>query len=88
MNQFGKIFKFELKYYLKNKVFVGITVFLVLLMAFIMFIPRITESVDTDTADNSAEELAVMLVKSNDTAQADMVKELFSAVSLKPRQMG
>lgn len=79
MNQFGKIFKFELKYYLKNKVFVGITVFLVLLMAFIMFIPRITESVDTDTADNSAEELAVMLVKSNDTAQADMVKELFSA---------
>ena len=68
MKQFGTILGFELKYYLKNKVFVGITVFLVLLMAFIMFIPRITESVDTDTADNSAEELAVMLVKSNDTA--------------------
>lgn len=78
MNQFGKIFKFELKYYLKNKVFVGITIFLVLLIALVMFIPRITESVDTDNAVDSAEELAVMLVKSNDAAQSDMVKELFS----------
>ena len=28
MAQFGTIFKFELKYYLKNKIFVGITLFL------------------------------------------------------------
>ena len=29
MKQFGKILKFELKGYLKNKVFVGVTIFLV-----------------------------------------------------------
>ena len=29
MKQFGKILKFELKYYFKNKVFVGVTIFLV-----------------------------------------------------------
>ena len=40
MKQFEKILKFELKYYLKNKVFVGITVFLVLLITIVMFFPR------------------------------------------------
>lgn len=42
MKQFGKILKFELKYYLKNKVFVGVTIFLVLLIAAVMFFPRIS----------------------------------------------
>ncbi len=39
MKQFGKILKFELKYYFKNKVFVGVTIFLVLLIAVVMFLP-------------------------------------------------
>ncbi len=42
MNQLGTIFKFELKGYLKNKVFVGVTVFLVALMAVVMFFPRVS----------------------------------------------
>ena len=33
MKQFGKIFKFEFNGYLKNKVFVGITIFLVVAIA-------------------------------------------------------
>ena len=41
MNQFGKIFKFELKGYLRNKVFIGITIFLVAAIAIAIFIPNI-----------------------------------------------
>lgn len=39
MRQFGTIFKFELKSYLKNKIFVGVTVFLVAVIAVVMFFP-------------------------------------------------
>ena len=64
MKQFEKILKFELKYYLKNKVFVGITVFLVLLITIVMFFPRIMDIFKSDSGtDNTASELAVMLVK-------------------------
>ena len=41
MKQFGKILKFELKGYLKNKVFTGVTIFLVVAIAVAMFIPNI-----------------------------------------------
>ncbi len=41
MSQFGTIFKFEFKSYLKNKVFVGVTIFLMLVIAIVMFFPRI-----------------------------------------------
>ena len=41
MKQFGKILKFELKGYLRNKVYVGITIFLVVAIAIVMFIPNI-----------------------------------------------
>ena len=50
MKQFGKILKFELKGYLKNKIFVGITVFLFIAIAVVMFIPNILSSVVTATA--------------------------------------
>lgn len=41
MKQFGKILKFELKNYMKNKVFVGVTVLLLVIIAVVMFMPRI-----------------------------------------------
>lgn len=85
MKQFGKILKFELKYYLKNKIFVGITLFLVLLIALVMFLPRIgdlfssddTGIVQEDTAIVQ-EDLPIMLVKGNDPAQAELVQQTFS----------
>ena len=80
MKQFGKILNFELKYYLKNKVFVGVTIFLVLAIAVVMFFPRITtmfESGDGDATD-VAQNLPVMLVKAEDPSQADMVEQAFS----------
>ena len=42
MKQFSTILKFELKSYFKNKIFVGVTVFLMLLIAGVMFFPRIS----------------------------------------------
>ncbi len=41
MNQFKTILKFELQGYFKNKIFVGVTFFLVAVIALIMFFPRI-----------------------------------------------
>jgi len=42
VKQFTKILKFELKSYLQNKIFVGITLFLVIAIAAVMFFPRVT----------------------------------------------
>ncbi len=76
MKQFGKILKFELKGYLKNKVFVGITVFLVLAIAVAMFIPNIMALFKSDdTADTS--DLPTMIVYSEDGELASLVKQYF-----------
>ncbi len=48
MRQFGKILKFELKNYFANKVFVGITIFLMLLITGVMFAPRVIELFEKD----------------------------------------
>ncbi len=64
MKQFSTILKFELKSYFKNKIFVGVTVFLMLLIAGVMFFPRISamlEKRDSEIAseqENSAAEIA------------------------------
>jgi len=75
MNQFGKIFRFELKYYLKNKVFVGVTIFLVALIAIVMFFPRISAMFG---GSDAVEEKEIMLVKAPDANMNAMVQEYFS----------
>ncbi|MBO5015846.1 MAG: ABC transporter permease [Bacteroidaceae bacterium] len=79
MKQFGKILKFELKYYLKNKVFVGVTIFLALLIAVVMFFPRIASLFENNETVDTPADFPVMLVMSEDPAQADMVRETFAA---------
>lgn len=79
MKQFGKILNFELKNYAKNKAFVGVTIFLVVAIAIVMFFPRITALFETTEAPDPAEELSVMLVKADDPVQTDLVKETFGA---------
>lgn len=80
MKQFGKIFHFELKYYLKNKVFVGVTIFLVLLIAVVMFFPRIMDGVKSeDGADKTPVDLPIMLVKSEMSEQSQWIEETFAA---------
>ena len=79
MKQFGKIFKFELKYYLKNKIFAGVTIFLVLAIAVVMCFPRISAAFDKGESIGTPTDLPVMLVKAEDPAQAEMVQESFAA---------
>jgi len=79
MKQFGKILKFELKNYAKNKAFVGVTIFLMVVIAIVMFFPRITALFESDDPSNTTADLSVMLVKADDATQADMVKEAFAA---------
>lgn len=79
MKQFGKILKFELKYFFRNKIFVGITIFLVLLIAIVMFFPRIMALIGGEQSTEGAANLPIMLVKADDPSQADMVQEIFAA---------
>ena len=79
MKQFGKILKFELKGYMRNKIFVGITIFLVVAIAVVMFIPNITsafKSEDEGTTDVGS--LPVMLIHAEDEDLAGLVKEYFT----------
>lgn len=77
MKQFGKILAFELKNYLKNKVFIGITVAMVVLIAVVMNIPRIVEAFETE--DTSVpENRPVMLVQTNHADQADTIEQAFA----------
>ena len=79
MKQFGKILKFELKNYAKNKAFVGVTIFLMVVIAIVMFFPRITALFESEDTSDTTTDLSVMLVKADDPTQADMVKETFAA---------
>ncbi len=84
MKQFGKILKFELLGYLKNKMFVGITIFLVAAIALVMFIPNITEFISssssgvTTDAPETPDMLPAMLIYSEDSATALLIKECFA----------
>ncbi|MDY4898472.1 MAG: ABC transporter permease [Eubacteriales bacterium] len=78
MKQFGKILKFELKGYLRNKVFVGITVFLVAAIAVAMFIPNIISLFKSDDGTADATDPSVMLVYAEDSNLAELVKAYFT----------
>lgn len=78
MRQFGKIFKFELLNYVKNKVFVGVTIFLVVAMAILMFFPRFIELFDSEDEQlPSTDEKPIMLVVPDDKAHADGFLQIF-----------
>ncbi len=84
MKQFGKILKFELKGYLRNKIFVGITIFLVVAIAIAMFIPNILDLVKSnqaelgDSSEGVPSDRPVMLVHAADNALAELVKRYFT----------
>lgn len=76
MKQFGKIFRFELTNYLKNKVFVGSTIFLVIAIAVVMFIPNIIDLFKSDDTSKPTE-LSVMLIKSDSAELSELICESF-----------
>ena len=78
MKQFGTILGFELKHYLKNKIFVGITLVMIVLITGVMFFPRISDLIGPIGPD-TPDEKPVMLVKAEDATQADLVQQLFAA---------
>ena len=80
MKQFGKILKFELKGYLKNKAFVGVTIFLVVAIAVAMFIPNIISvfKSDDEGTTTTPTDLPVMLVYAEDETLSGLVKDYFS----------
>lgn len=79
MKQFGKILKFELQGYIKNKIFIGITIFLVAAIAIAMFIPNIISSFKSDDGEVNTQDLPIMLVYSDDGRLAEDVKGYFAA---------
>ena len=80
MKQFGKILKFELKGYLRNKIFVGFTIFLVALIAIVMFIPNIISIVESDDAEDIIPtDLPTMLVYAENVEFASNARDFFAA---------
>ena len=81
MRQFKTIFKYEFKNYLTNKVFVGVTLALIILLGGITFIPRLIGSDDADSTVNVAD-MPVMLVSCNTleagNLDSDIVKTIFA----------
>lgn len=77
MKQFRRILSFELKYYFKNKIFVGVTIFLVLLLAGVMFFPRVRGAFASDEGQEENGELPVMLVRTQDTQEEELLEQAF-----------
>ena len=77
MNQFSTILKFELKNCFQKKAFVGITIFLVLVIAFVMFSPRVF-GMTSDDDTQSSESKPVILVVADSPKNADVLKKSFA----------
>lgn len=81
MNQFGTILSFELKGYLKNKVFCGVTIFLVAVIAIVMFFPRVWGFIKSDSSDEASgsSEKPIMLVLPDSEENSELLLETFAA---------
>lgn len=77
MRQLGKILRFELHGYLKNKIFVGITVFLVIAIAVAMYIPNLLSFFKSEDGATDASDLPVMLVYAKDNELSSLIKQYF-----------
>ncbi|MBQ8816036.1 MAG: ABC transporter permease [Lachnospiraceae bacterium] len=76
MGQFGKILKFELKNYFTNKVFVGVTVFLAVAIAVVMFFPRIMEGFQKEEGSTVTDTSRPVMLIAGENAEA--VSQAFS----------
>ncbi len=76
MEQFKKILRFELKGYLTNKVFVGVTALLVAVIFLVTFFPRLKDILGSGDGD-TPEEREVMLVSGGDGAALAAIAETF-----------
>lgn len=79
MKQFKTILSFELANYFKDKLFIGITVFLVAVIAVAMFFPRFTVGGD-DNSSTGANSNSVMLISAKDETLSKQIAESFKPV--------
>ena len=77
MKQFGKILRFEWNNYLHNKIFVGVTLFLAVALALVMFFPRILEAFRA--GEDTGGERPVLLLVCDDAGLAGSVQAAFAA---------
>ncbi|MBE6649373.1 MAG: ABC transporter permease [Ruminococcaceae bacterium] len=75
MKQFTKILRFELKNYFSNKIFIGVTIFLIIAIIGVMFFPRISESLSSSDNPPQTDELPIMIVSGNNV---DFINEGFT----------
>ena len=61
MKQFGMIYRFELIQHLKNKLLVGITLFMMVAVAVGMFIPRFSAAEEADGATGNVPTMAIIV---------------------------
>lgn len=77
MKQFFTILKFELNGYLKNKSFVVFTLILIVVMAIVMFIPRITSAFESDDEAVDPVSRPVMALYAKDSELLNSIKPYF-----------
>lgn len=77
MKQFGIILGFEFKYYLKNKIFVGVTLLMVILIVTAMFWPRVWELMRDDEQIVPSERPS-MLISTGSVYDADDSASVFA----------
>lgn len=79
MKQFGTILKFELKTYLKNKIFLGVTIFLVAAIAAVMFFPRIAEFFHEDPEESADRPIMLVAAEPLFSENAATLQEAFAS---------
>ena len=79
MKQFWKIFKFEFGGYLRNKIFVGMTVFFVVAISVAMFIPNIISALSSGegSGGGSVGERPILLLASESEGLCEAVAPYF-----------
>ncbi len=79
MKQFLIILEFELQHYFKNKIFAGITIFLVLAIGVVMFFPRISGLFKNGSESTEPEQRKVMLVAAETPEEGEVLEQVFGA---------
>ena len=78
MKQLFTVFKFELNNYFKNKIFIGITIALVIVIAGVLSFPRVMEMFDKDdtNTDESSSNVERSIIALQDNSGSDINKTL------------
>lgn len=79
MKQFFTVFKFELSGYLKNKIFVGLTIFLIAVMGAVLFFPRFHSEKNLDADSFTASYASKIVFKESTLTDAEKIARFTGA---------